>query len=86
MRLSEFSRNGDTMKIQLGRELTERFERYAGVTNQTVADAIRIALADWMDTIGEGDIEVITGVPMDAEAQCVPMLATEQPLPMRLVN
>lgn len=76
------------MKIQLGRELTERLERYAGVTDQNVADVIRLALADWMDTVGEGDIEVITGVPMpmDSDAMCVPILAAQQPLPMRLLN
>lgn len=74
------------MKIQLGRELTERFERYAAITNQLVADVIRIALADWMDTVGEGDIEVITGVPMDSEAPCVPILTAQQAVPMRLLN
>jgi hypothetical protein len=37
---------------------------YAKITNQSFASVIRHALEDWMDTCGEGDIEVITGVPL----------------------
>jgi hypothetical protein len=60
------------MKIQLSRKLTERYELYAKLTNRNVTDAIQSALADWMDTCGDGDIEVITGVPMDTESKCIP--------------
>ena len=74
------------MKIQLGRELTERFTLYAKLRNINVSDVIQMALADWMDTVGEGDIEVITGVPLDSEAPCMSMLLPEQSAPMRLLN
>ncbi len=63
------SRNGEIMKIQIGRTLTERYELYAKITNKNVNDAIKHALDDWMNTCGEGHIEIITGVPMDTEAE-----------------
>jgi hypothetical protein len=65
------------MNIQLGLELTQRYELYAKIKNMSVTDVIRNALSDWMDTVGEGDIEVITGVPMDTDAQCMPFLVAE---------
>jgi hypothetical protein len=74
------------MKIQLGRELTQRFELYAKLNNVRVADAIQSALNDWMDTCGEGDIEVITGVPMDTEAQRIPFLVAVHSASMPLLN
>lgn len=74
------------MKIQLGRELTERYKLYAAVTNQNLNDAIQSALSDWMDTCGEGDIETITGVPMDTEGQCIPFPVAQHPASMPLIN
>jgi len=74
------------MKIQLRRELTERYELYAKLTNRNVNDVIQSALSDWMDTCGDGDIEVITGVPMDTEAQHFPFLVAEHSASMPLLN
>jgi hypothetical protein len=74
------------MKIQVGRELTQRYELYAKIKNMSVTDVIQNALSDWMDTVGEGDIEVITGVPMDAEAQCIPFLIPGHSASVPLVN
>lgn len=73
------------MKIQLGRELTERYERYADVVNQTLTDVIQEALTDWMDTCGEGHIELITGIPMDSEAERM-SLPSQSPTPVALLN
>lgn len=74
------------MKIQLGRELTQRYELYAKLTNKRVTDVIQSALGDWMDTCGEGEIEIIAGVPMDADAQCIPFPVAERSASMRLLN
>jgi hypothetical protein len=74
------------MKIELGRELNERYTLYAKITNQSVASVIRHALEDWMDTCGEGDIEVITGVPRDSEAHCIPLPVAEHSAALRLLN
>jgi hypothetical protein len=57
------------MKMQLNRELTQRYELYAAVTNQNLNDAIQSALSDWMDTCGEGAIEVLTGCVIDSQAE-----------------
>jgi hypothetical protein len=56
------------VNLVLGGDLLERYNRYAQLTDQTIKGALKEALQDWMDTIGEGTIEVITGVPMDSEA------------------
>jgi hypothetical protein len=80
------SQNGEIMKIRLGRELTQRYELYAKLTNRNITDAIQSALSDWMDTCGEGDIEVITGVPMDEEEKCLPFLVSQHSTSMPLVN
>ena len=74
------------MKIQLGRKLTQRYELYAQVTNRSVNDVIKHALADWMDTCGDSDIEIITGVPIDDEARCLPFLVSQQSASMPLIN
>jgi hypothetical protein len=74
------------MKIQLGRKLTQRYELYAQITNKSVKDVIEHALGDWMDVVGEDDIEVITGVPMDEEVKCLPFLVSQHSASMALVN
>jgi hypothetical protein len=73
------------MKMQLSRELSRRYELYAKLMNKNVNDVIQNALADWMDTCGEGDIEVITGVVIDSQAQRMG-LAVEHSASMALVN
>jgi hypothetical protein len=80
------SRNGEIMKIQLGSELTQRYELYATITNRSVTDAIQHALDDWMNVVGEGEIEVITRVPMDTEADRIPFLVTKHSASIPLQN
>jgi hypothetical protein len=58
------SRNGETMKIELGRALTKRFKLYSDVTGMCLQDAVAHALDDWMTVCGDADVEVITGCPM----------------------
>ena len=79
------------MRITIDRALAERFKPYAAITNQSVTDAIQEALDDWMNTIGEGRIELITGIPMDTEAErlnlpTLSLIAGEASEDMRLVN
>jgi hypothetical protein len=81
-----FSRNGDTMKIQLGRELTQRYELYAAITNQNLNEAIQSALSDWMDTIGEGTVEVLTGCVIDSQAERLGLPVAERSASMPLLN
>jgi hypothetical protein len=52
------------VRVSIGGELLQRYETYSQITGKTVPQAAREALEDWMDTVGEGDIEVITGVPI----------------------
>jgi hypothetical protein len=56
-------------QLKIGRALTDRYRTYAAVTNQSFDAVLQHALDDWMDTIGEGHIELITGCAMDSEAQ-----------------
>jgi hypothetical protein len=53
----------------LSGELLERYNRYAQLTDQSIKEAAKEALEDWMDTVGEGDIEVNTGCIIDSEAE-----------------
>jgi hypothetical protein len=48
--------------------LLERYNRYALLTNKTLKEALNEALDDWMNTCGEGEIEVITGCAIDTDA------------------
>jgi hypothetical protein len=74
------------MKIQLSRELSRRYELYAQIRNLSVTDVIQSALGDWMDTCGEGDIEVITGVRFDEDEKHIPFLVAGHSASMPLVN
>jgi hypothetical protein len=56
------------VRIILSDDLLERYNRYAQLTDQTIKEAAKEALEDWMDVVGEGAVEKITGVPMDSEA------------------
>lgn len=57
------------LTITLNGDLLERFNMYAEITNKTVKEAAKEALEDWMDTVGEGRVELITGVAIDSEAE-----------------
>jgi len=74
------------MKMQLSQELTQRYELYAKIKNLSVTDAIQIALCDWMDTVGEGDIEIITGMSLDSDEEHVPFLVAGRSTSIPLVN
>lgn len=56
-----------SVRFVLSGDLLERYNRYAQLTDKTVKEAAKEALEDWMDTVGEGDIEVITGQQMSPE-------------------
>lgn len=70
-------------RLTVSGDLIERYNRYAQLTDQPIKEALKEALEDWMDTIGEGTIEVLTGVPIDSHAErlglpvvpCVPRAA-----------
>lgn len=59
----------EQVAITIDDDLLERYDRYAQITNKTVQQAAKEALEDWMDTVGEGDIEMLTGVPIDSQAE-----------------
>lgn len=72
------------MKITIDRELTERFKMYADVTKTPVEDAIRNALAEWMEICGEADLEVLTGCPFPMPGDS-PERSEDRPA-LRLLN
>ena len=49
--------------ITIDDKLAERYKRYAKVTGQSVVQAVEHAAFEWMDICGEGDLEVLTGIP-----------------------
>ena len=55
--------------VRITAETLQRIKLYADLTNVSVQQATEEALVDWMDTIGEGRLELITGQPMDSEAE-----------------
>jgi hypothetical protein len=84
--LADFAKWGHKMKIRLSRELSRRYELYAKIRNHNFNDVIQSALGDWMDTVGAGDIEVITGVQIDEEEKCLPFLVSQHSASVPLVN
>jgi predicted transcriptional regulator len=56
------------VRIKLSDDLLERYNRYAQLTDQTVKEALNEALDDWMNTVGEGDMELTTGIAIDTDA------------------
>jgi hypothetical protein len=53
------------VRVSLRGDLLNRYEAYAKLTDQTVTQAAKEALEDWMDTCGAGRIEVLTGIPVE---------------------
>jgi hypothetical protein len=70
-----------SVRLVLSGDLLERYDRYAQITNKTIKEAAKEALEDWMDTVGEGDIEVITGVQMNPDP-LPPLEFHSSPTPM----
>jgi hypothetical protein len=56
-------------RIMIGSELTKRYQDYADVMRQPFNVVLQSALDDWMSTVGEGDMELTTGVAIDTDAE-----------------
>jgi len=54
--------------VRITAQTFQRIKLYADLTNVSVQQATEEVLSDWMDTIGEGRMELITGQPMDSQA------------------
>ena len=46
--------------IELNEELAAKYKLYAALAHSEIKPALQHALHDWMDTIGEGDIEAMS--------------------------
>ena len=55
--------------VRISAQTFERIKLYADLTNVSVRQATEEVLSDWMDTIGEGRMELLTGQPMYSEAE-----------------
>ena len=58
-----------SITITITGALAERYRTHADITKQSASASAKQALQDWMDTCGEGDIEVITGCAIDSQAE-----------------
>jgi len=58
--------------VRISAQTFERIKLYADLTNVSVRQATEEVLSDWMDTIGEGRMELLTGQPMDSQAARMP--------------
>lgn len=54
------SKSSKRVPVLIDRELYDHFKFYAAQTGVTATNAIREALQDWYDTVGEARIEAIT--------------------------
>jgi len=65
--------------VRITAQTFQRIKLYADLTNVSVQQATEEVLSDWLDTIGEGRMELITGQPMEAaripdNVVCIDML------------
>lgn len=51
------------MTVTVRGKLFDKYSTYAQLTSTSFKDAVIAALDEWMETCGEAEMEVITGIP-----------------------